>query len=140
MRMRTQEDFPAFGEPDDQANFEEVQRGLAVTEEEWVLMNRGLNVDGWQKHRRKRRRRHCRDRRNPHARLLRRMAAPDERRSQVSQKIQDYSDTSSWSYHVDESFYADLDRFAERAPGRLAGCQCPHRTARPRPSWPMRRA
>ncbi|MCG2622587.1 aromatic ring-hydroxylating dioxygenase subunit alpha [Arthrobacter sp. I2-34] len=48
MRMRTQEDFPAFGEPDDQANFEEVQRGLAVTEEEWVLMNRGLNVDGWQ--------------------------------------------------------------------------------------------
>ncbi|TFB75419.1 aromatic ring-hydroxylating dioxygenase subunit alpha [Cryobacterium glaciale] len=48
MRMRTQEDFPAFGEPDDQANFEEVQRGLAVTEVEWILMNRGLNVDGWQ--------------------------------------------------------------------------------------------
>ena len=48
MRMRTQEDFPAFGEPDDQANFEEVQRGLAVSEEEWILMNRGLNVDGWQ--------------------------------------------------------------------------------------------
>lgn len=47
LRMRTQEDFPAFGEPDDQANFEEVQRGLAVVEEEWVLMNRGLGT-GWQ--------------------------------------------------------------------------------------------
>ncbi|WP_134727521.1 aromatic ring-hydroxylating oxygenase subunit alpha [Amycolatopsis nivea] len=48
MRMRTQEDFPAFGEPDDQANFEEVQRGLAAAEAEWVLMNRGFGVDGWQ--------------------------------------------------------------------------------------------
>lgn len=48
MRMRTQEDFPAFGEPDDQANFEEVQRGLAAPEAEWVLMNRGLDVPGWQ--------------------------------------------------------------------------------------------
>lgn len=48
VRMRTQEDFPAFGEPDDQANFEEVQRGLAVPEAEWVLMNRGLGVPGWQ--------------------------------------------------------------------------------------------
>jgi phenylpropionate dioxygenase-like ring-hydroxylating dioxygenase large terminal subunit len=48
MRMRTQEDFPAFGEPDDQANFEEVQRGLAAPEAEWVLMNRGLGVTGWQ--------------------------------------------------------------------------------------------
>lgn len=47
MRMRTQEDFPAFGEPDDQANFEEVQRGLAAPEAEWVLMNRGVGVDGW---------------------------------------------------------------------------------------------
>lgn len=41
MRMRTQEDFPAFGEPDDQANFEEAQIGLAVAESPWVLMNRG---------------------------------------------------------------------------------------------------
>ncbi|MCW0213127.1 MAG: aromatic ring-hydroxylating dioxygenase subunit alpha [Pseudonocardia sp.] len=48
MRMRTQEDFPAFGEPDDQANFEEVQRGLAAPEAEWILMNRGLDVAGWQ--------------------------------------------------------------------------------------------
>lgn len=47
MRMRTQEDFPAFGEPDDQANFEEAQIGLAVEEVEWVLMNRGLDVPGW---------------------------------------------------------------------------------------------
>lgn len=48
MRMRTQEDFPSFGEPDDQANFEEVQRGLAAPESEWILMNRGLGVPGWQ--------------------------------------------------------------------------------------------
>lgn len=48
MRMRTQEDFPAFGEPDDQANFEEAQRGLAAPEAEWILMNRGLDVAGWQ--------------------------------------------------------------------------------------------
>lgn len=48
IRMRTQEDFPAFGEPDDQANFEEIQRGLGVVEEEWVLMNRGLGT-GWQR-------------------------------------------------------------------------------------------
>lgn len=49
MRMRTQEDFPAFGEPDDQANFEEAQRGLSVPEVEWVLMNRGFGVEGRQK-------------------------------------------------------------------------------------------
>ncbi len=48
MRMRTQEDFPSFGEPDDQANFEEAQRGLSAPEAEWVLMNRGLDVPGWQ--------------------------------------------------------------------------------------------
>lgn len=48
LRMRTQEDFPAFGEPDDQANFEEAQRGLAVAEVPWVLMNRGLGVPGRQ--------------------------------------------------------------------------------------------
>ncbi|MGV9672065.1 aromatic ring-hydroxylating oxygenase subunit alpha [Gordonia sp. NPDC003504] len=48
MRMRSQEDFPAFGEPDDQANFEEAQRGLAVPEAEWIYMNRGLDVTDWQ--------------------------------------------------------------------------------------------
>jgi phenylpropionate dioxygenase-like ring-hydroxylating dioxygenase large terminal subunit len=49
LRMRTQEDFPAFGEPDDQANFEEAQRGLAIAEVPWVLMNRGLGIEGRQK-------------------------------------------------------------------------------------------
>ncbi len=48
LRMRSQEDFPAFGEPDDQANFEEAQRGLAATEAEWIFMNRGLDVTPWQ--------------------------------------------------------------------------------------------
>jgi hypothetical protein len=42
LRMRTQEDFPAFGEPDDQANFEEAQRGLGIPEMEWVMMHRGF--------------------------------------------------------------------------------------------------
>lgn len=49
MRMRTQEDFPAFGEPDDQANFEEAQRGLGIPEMEWVMMHRGHGVPDRQK-------------------------------------------------------------------------------------------
>ncbi|MEI6372172.1 MAG: Rieske 2Fe-2S domain-containing protein [Actinomycetes bacterium] len=48
MRMRHQEDFPSFGEPDDQANFEEAQRGLAIPEVEWVLFNRGYGIPGRQ--------------------------------------------------------------------------------------------
>lgn len=44
MRMRHQEDFPSFGEPDDLANFAECQRGLAIPEVEWVMMNRGLDA------------------------------------------------------------------------------------------------
>lgn len=44
LRMRHQEDFPSFGEPDDQANFEEAQRGLSIPEVEWVLLNRGYEV------------------------------------------------------------------------------------------------
>ena len=48
LRMRTQEDFPAFGEPDDQANFEEAQRGLSVESEPWILMNRGYGIAGRQ--------------------------------------------------------------------------------------------
>lgn len=46
LRMRTQEDFPTFGEVDDQANFEECQRGLSIPEVEWVLTNRGLGIEG----------------------------------------------------------------------------------------------
>ena len=46
LRMRTQEEFPNFGEVDDLANFEEIQRGLAAPEDEWVYMHRGLDVPG----------------------------------------------------------------------------------------------
>ena len=46
LRMRTQESFPNFGEVDDAANFEEIQRGLAAAEDEWVWMHRGLGVPG----------------------------------------------------------------------------------------------
>jgi phenylpropionate dioxygenase-like ring-hydroxylating dioxygenase large terminal subunit len=44
LRMRTQEAFPNFGEVDDAANFEQIQRGLAAPEDEWVYMHRGLGV------------------------------------------------------------------------------------------------
>jgi hypothetical protein len=46
LRMRTQEQFPNFGEVDDLANFEEIQRGLACMEDEWVYMHRGLGIPG----------------------------------------------------------------------------------------------
>jgi phenylpropionate dioxygenase-like ring-hydroxylating dioxygenase large terminal subunit len=46
LRLRTQESFPNFGEVDDAANFEEIQRGLDALEDEWVYMHRGLGVPG----------------------------------------------------------------------------------------------
>jgi phenylpropionate dioxygenase-like ring-hydroxylating dioxygenase large terminal subunit len=46
LRMRTQEGFPNFGEVDDVANFEQIQRGLAAPEDEWIYMNRGYGVPG----------------------------------------------------------------------------------------------
>jgi phenylpropionate dioxygenase-like ring-hydroxylating dioxygenase large terminal subunit len=46
LRLRTQEAFPNFGEVDDAVNFEEIQRGLAACEDEWVYMHRGLGVPG----------------------------------------------------------------------------------------------
>ena len=46
LRMRTQEQFPNFGEVDDLANFEEIQRGLACIEDEWIYMHRGLGIPG----------------------------------------------------------------------------------------------
>jgi len=46
LRMRTQEQFPNFGEVDDLANFEEIQRGLACREDEWIYMHRGLGIPG----------------------------------------------------------------------------------------------
>jgi phenylpropionate dioxygenase-like ring-hydroxylating dioxygenase large terminal subunit len=46
LRMRTQEGFPNFGEVDDVANFEQIQKGLEAIEDEWVYMNRGANIPG----------------------------------------------------------------------------------------------
>jgi phenylpropionate dioxygenase-like ring-hydroxylating dioxygenase large terminal subunit len=46
IRLRTQEGFPNFGEVDDAANFEQIQRGLDALEDEWVYMHRGLGVPG----------------------------------------------------------------------------------------------
>ncbi|MCZ6604381.1 MAG: aromatic ring-hydroxylating dioxygenase subunit alpha, partial [Alphaproteobacteria bacterium] len=44
LRMRTQEGFPNFGEVDDLMNFEQIQEGLAVEEDEWIYMHRGLGL------------------------------------------------------------------------------------------------
>lgn len=44
LRMRAQEDFPSFGEPDDLENFEGCQRGLSVGEVEWLNTSRGLGT------------------------------------------------------------------------------------------------
>ena len=46
LRMRTQEGFPNFGEVDDVTNFEQIQRGLRCREDEWIYMNRGLDIPG----------------------------------------------------------------------------------------------
>ena len=45
MRMRTQEDFPMFGEVDDVENFEACQVGLGIPEAEWVDCSRHLHSD-----------------------------------------------------------------------------------------------
>lgn len=44
LRMRTQEQFPLFGEVDDLTNFEEIQVGLGAEEDPWVYMDRGLGL------------------------------------------------------------------------------------------------
>ncbi len=44
LRMRTQEQFPLFGEVDDLTNFEEIQAGLGAEEDPWVYMDRGLGM------------------------------------------------------------------------------------------------
>ena len=46
LRLRTQENFPVFGEVDDLTNFEEIQKGLAALEDEWVYMHRGMGIPG----------------------------------------------------------------------------------------------
>jgi phenylpropionate dioxygenase-like ring-hydroxylating dioxygenase large terminal subunit len=44
MRLRVDEDFLAFGTPDDFEMFERVQEGLAVPEEEWIDISRGAGA------------------------------------------------------------------------------------------------
>ncbi|MEM1287673.1 MAG: aromatic ring-hydroxylating dioxygenase subunit alpha [Pseudomonadota bacterium] len=44
MRLRVDEDFLAFGTPDDFEMFERVQTGLAVEEEEWIDISRGAHA------------------------------------------------------------------------------------------------
>lgn len=44
LRLRTQEDFPVFGEVDDTANFESCYDGMGVPEMEWVDISRHLDT------------------------------------------------------------------------------------------------
>src|SRR5262249_38249773 len=44
LRMRTQEDFPALGDVDDNANFEACQAGLAIPELEWLDVSRHMRT------------------------------------------------------------------------------------------------
>jgi phenylpropionate dioxygenase-like ring-hydroxylating dioxygenase large terminal subunit len=44
LRMRLQEDFPSFGEPDDLANFEECQVGMEIEEVPWIQIGRHLET------------------------------------------------------------------------------------------------
>ena len=44
LRLRTQEDFPMFGEVDDNANFESCFEGMTVTDMEWVDISRHLET------------------------------------------------------------------------------------------------
>ena len=44
LRLRTQEDFPMFGEVDDNANFESCFEGMSVTEMEWVDISRHMET------------------------------------------------------------------------------------------------
>ena len=48
LRLRSQEDFPSFGEPDDMVNFEECHQGLLIPEVEWVDTSRGYGIEGRQ--------------------------------------------------------------------------------------------
>tara|TARA_R110002096_G_scaffold92144_7_gene208338 strand:+ start:7135 stop:8436 length:1302 start_codon:yes stop_codon:yes gene_type:complete len=45
LRLRTQEDFTAFGEPDDTANFEACFKGMQEREIEWIDISRHLNTN-----------------------------------------------------------------------------------------------
>ncbi len=45
LRMRSQEDFPIFGEVDDSANFESCHAGMYVPEMEWVDIGRHMDKD-----------------------------------------------------------------------------------------------
>lgn len=44
LRMRTQEDFTAFGEPDDTANFEACFKGMQEREIDWINIGRHLDT------------------------------------------------------------------------------------------------
>lgn len=46
LRLRTQEDFTAFGEPDDTANFEACFKGMQEREIDWIDISRHLGREG----------------------------------------------------------------------------------------------
>ena len=78
LRMRTQEGFPNFGEVDDIANFEQIQRGLMAVEDEWVYMHRGFGIPDRVKQHPDGTHHRAGDRRGVHARAFQGMETADE--------------------------------------------------------------
>ena len=115
LRMRTQEGFPNFGEVDDIANFEQIQRGLMALEDEWVYMNRGLGIPGRVKT-------HAdgtitapatdeafmREHFKEWKRLMKARAEPRDPAGAVSVNAPAPLDPSRSSYYVNDALYRDL--------------------------------
>ena len=127
LRMRTQEQFPNFGEVDDLANFEEIQRGLACLEDEWVYMHRGLGIPGRVKTDANGDHHGARHRRGVHARIHQGMEAADEGDAEagraaraVSTSMQLTHDPSVSSYYVNDAFYRELVDELHRLAARRA--------------------
>ena len=114
--MRTQEGFPNFGEVDDVANFEQIQRGLRCREDEWIYMNRGLGIPGRIKTLEDGTHHGAGDRRGLHARIHQGMEAADEGAAETDHSagaVENETtalsrDPARYSYYVDDAAYREL--------------------------------
>ncbi len=94
LRMRTQEQFPNFGEVDDLANFEEIQRGLGVPGGRVDLHAPRARHSRPRDDRRARHRQGAGDRRGLHARIHQGLEAADEDDAQprgAARAVSEYS-------------------------------------------------
>ena len=113
LRMRTQEGFPNFGEVDDVANFEEIQRGLDALGRRVGLHAPRPRHPG--PHQASSRRHHhgAGDRRSVHARELQGMEAADAGAAEPCNPegavmALPAQDPSRSSYYISDDFYRDL--------------------------------